>query len=73
MSSPERWETKQLIASGILPVSEYPNFDEDGDGLLGGAAEGAEEEVEVDLNEDEPPFLRGRRTPRGRTCRPSRS
>ncbi|QDZ17912.1 DEAH-box nuclear pre-mRNA splicing factor [Chloropicon primus] len=58
MSSPERWETKQLIASGILPVSEYPNFDEDGPGLLN-EEEGAEEEIEVDLNEDEPPFLQG--------------
>ena len=70
MSSPERWETKQLIASGILPVSEYPNFDEDGDGLLGGAAEGAEEEVEVDLNEDEPPFLQGQTNATGADVSP---
>lgn len=24
MSSPERWEAKQLIASGVMSVSEYP-------------------------------------------------
>ncbi|KAH0981111.1 hypothetical protein GBA52_008288 [Prunus armeniaca] len=37
MSSPEKWEAKQLIAS----------------------EEGAEEELEIELNEDEPAFLNG--------------
>ncbi|KAI3464034.1 hypothetical protein Pfo_020697 [Paulownia fortunei] len=44
MSSPERWEIQQLIASGVMSVNEYPMFDD-------------EEEVEIELNEDEPAFL----------------
>nr|XP_010926652.1 probable pre-mRNA-splicing factor ATP-dependent RNA helicase DEAH5 isoform X2 [Elaeis guineensis] len=58
MSSPEKWEAKQLIASGVLDVREYPMFDDDGDGLLY-QEEGAEEELEIELNEDEPAFLQG--------------
>ena len=34
LSSPERWEAKQLIASGVLDVSDYPNYDEEL-GLMG--------------------------------------
>ncbi|KAG1330850.1 Helicase [Cocos nucifera] len=58
MSSPEKWEARQLIAAGILDVREHPMFDDDGDGLLY-QEEGAEEELEVELNEDEPAFLQG--------------
>ncbi|KNA05186.1 hypothetical protein SOVF_192680 [Spinacia oleracea] len=58
MSSPEKWETKQLIASGVLSVKEFPSFDDEGDGMLY-QEEGAEEELEVELNEDEPAFLQG--------------
>ncbi|KAJ4744922.1 hypothetical protein LUZ62_058708 [Rhynchospora pubera] len=58
LSSPERWEAKQLIASGVLDVRDYPQFDEEGDGLLY-QEEGAEEELEIELNEDEPNFLQG--------------
>lgn len=57
MTSPERWEAKQLIASGVLPVSQYPNFDED-QGLLAEIEED-DEFVEVELGTDEPYFLRG--------------
>ncbi|KAI3447144.1 hypothetical protein Pfo_003809 [Paulownia fortunei] len=58
MSSPERWEAKQLIASGVMSIKEYPMFDENEDGLLY-QEEGAEEELEIELNEDEPAFLQG--------------
>lgn len=58
MSSPERWEAKQLIASGVLRVDEFPMYDEDGDGMLY-QEEGAEEELEIEMNEDEPAFLQG--------------
>ncbi|XP_027369115.1 probable pre-mRNA-splicing factor ATP-dependent RNA helicase DEAH5 [Abrus precatorius] len=58
MSSPEKWEAKQLIASGVLGVSEYPTYDEEGDGLLY-QEEGGEEELEIEMNEDEPAFLQG--------------
>lgn len=56
MSSPERWDLQQLINSGALPQSERPDLDDE-TGVL--AFEEAEEEVEVELNEDEPHFLRG--------------
>ncbi|CAL5360360.1 hypothetical protein CsSME_00050820 [Camellia sinensis var. sinensis] len=58
MSSPEKWEAKQLIAAGVLDARENPMYDEDGDGLLY-QEEGAEEELEIELNEDEPAFLQG--------------
>ncbi|KAK1587218.1 hypothetical protein Q3G72_010692 [Acer saccharum] len=58
MSSPERWEAKQLIASGFLTVNEYPMYDEKGDGMMY-QEEGAEEELEIEMNEDEPAFLQG--------------
>ena len=73
MSEAEIWETKQLIASGVLPVSEYPTFNAEGEGLLNDAAhEGAEEEVEIDLNEDEPPFLKGQTAASGVDVSPIR-
>ncbi|CAN4112507.1 unnamed protein product [Withania somnifera] len=58
MNSPEKWEAKQLIAAGVLGVQEHPMFDEEGNGMLY-QEEGVEEELEVELNEDEPPFLQG--------------
>ncbi|CAM0910536.1 unnamed protein product [Alopecurus aequalis] len=58
MSSPERWELKQLIASGALNARDYPAFDED-DEDIHYQEEEVEEELEIELNEDEPPFLSG--------------
>ncbi|CAN0843863.1 Probable pre-mRNA-splicing factor ATP-dependent RNA helicase DEAH5 [Linum grandiflorum] len=55
MSSPEIWEAKQLIASGVLSMREFPmQHDEEAH-----EEDGAEEEVEIELNEDEPAFLQG--------------
>jgi ATP-dependent RNA helicase DHX8/PRP22 len=62
MSSPERWEAKQLIAAGVRSAMLY----DDGGGML----YAAEEEVEIELNEDEPAFLRGQT--RGRNASPVR-
>ena len=56
LTSPELFEAKQLIASGVLDVRDYPQFDEQV-GLLGQAD--TEEELEIELNETEPLFLRG--------------
>ncbi|KAK2989661.1 hypothetical protein RJ640_021581 [Escallonia rubra] len=60
MSSPEKWEAKQLIASGVWSATEYPMFDEEteGDGMLYQEG-GVEQELEIELNEDEPAFLQG--------------
>ncbi|KAL2919200.1 DEAH-box ATP-dependent RNA helicase prp22 [Polyrhizophydium stewartii] len=56
ISSPERWEIKQLIASGVLNPKDYPNIDEE-HGLLN--YEENEEELDIELREDEPAFLAG--------------
>ncbi|KAG6428601.1 hypothetical protein SASPL_112853 [Salvia splendens] len=58
MSSPERWEAKQLVASGVMSVKDYPMFDDEGDGMMY-QEEGGDEELEVELNDDEPAFLQG--------------
>ena len=62
LSSPERWEVTQLIKSGVLDVTEYPTYDPE-TGLLGpdGGGDGGEDadEFEVDLNDEEPAFLKG--------------
>jgi len=56
LSSPERWELTQLRNSGAISMEERPDLDED-DGVLN--YEENEEELEIELNEDEPAFLRG--------------
>ncbi|WJX72268.1 RNA helicase [Trifolium repens] len=58
MSYPDIWEVKQLIVSGVLSVSEYPSYDDEGDGVMY-QEEGAEEELEIEMNDDEPAFLQG--------------
>ena len=58
LSSPELWEARQLIASGVLKVQDYPQFDPENDGMLAYEEE-AEEEVDIEMNEEEAPFLQG--------------
>ena len=57
LTSPERWEIKQLISSGIVPASEYPELDEDFSNPAVRAE--VEEELDVEVREEEPPFLAG--------------
>ncbi|CAE6412752.1 unnamed protein product [Rhizoctonia solani] len=57
LTSPERWEIKQLIASGAVDASEYPNLDEDFNNPHAKAE--VEEELDVEVREDEPAFLAG--------------
>ena len=60
MTSPERWEIKQLIASGAISASDYPDIDEDYNATLAGEGEFEEEEdVDIEVREEEPPFLAG--------------
>ncbi|PWA96243.1 DNA/RNA helicase, ATP-dependent, DEAH-box type, conserved site-containing protein [Artemisia annua] len=47
INSPERWEAKQLKASGVLGVKGHPVYHD-------------ETEEGVELNEDEPAFLQGK-------------
>ncbi|SCZ96856.1 BZ3500_MvSof-1268-A1-R1_Chr4-1g06789 [Microbotryum saponariae] len=65
MTSPERWEIKQLIASGAASAADYPGLDEDyrndpnaafGNNDL---TNEADEELDIEMNEAEAPFLQG--------------
>ncbi|VDL60323.1 unnamed protein product [Hymenolepis diminuta] len=58
ISSPERWEYKQMISAGVLDKSELPEFDEE-TGLLPRDDEESDEDIEIELVEEEPPFLKG--------------
>eukprot|EP00960_Hanusia_phi_P054298 762612-Hanusia_phi.AAC.3 len=58
LASPDLWEAQQLIASGVLSVEEYPTYDEE-TGLLAHGKEEEGEELEIELNDDEPEFLKG--------------
>lgn len=60
MTSPERWEIKQLIASGAISALDYPDIDEEYNATLAGDGEFEEEEdVDIEVREEEPPFLAG--------------
>jgi len=57
LTSPERWEEKQMLAAGCMATVESRDFDEE-TGILPGEDEG-DEDVEVELVEEEAPFLQG--------------
>ncbi|XP_053689377.1 ATP-dependent RNA helicase DHX8 [Sabethes cyaneus] len=57
ISSPERWEIKQMISSGVIDRSEMPDFDEE-TGLLP-KDEDSEADIEIEIVEDGAPFLQG--------------
>uniref|UniRef100_A0A8C4NFX4 ATP-dependent RNA helicase DHX8 n=1 Tax=Eptatretus burgeri TaxID=7764 RepID=A0A8C4NFX4_EPTBU len=58
ISDPEKWEIKQMIAANVLPKEEYPDFDEE-TGVMPKIDDDEDEDVEIELVEEEPPFLRG--------------
>merc|ERR1719356_433914 len=57
MSSPEKWELLQMIKTGVIDKSELPDFDLD-TGLLHREND-EEEDIEIELVEEEAPFLKG--------------
>ncbi len=59
LTSPEKWEIKQLISAGVLDPSDYPGFDEETGILPGEDDPGSDEDVEIEIVDDEPGFLRG--------------
>jgi ATP-dependent RNA helicase DHX8/PRP22 len=60
MTSPERWEIKQLISSGVLSAKDYPDIDEEYNMTLRGEGEFEEEEdIDIEVRGEEPPFLAG--------------
>jgi ATP-dependent RNA helicase DHX8/PRP22 len=58
ISSPERWEYNQLLNAGAIDKSQLPNFDEVS-GLLPKPEEDDIEDIEIEMVEEEPAFLRG--------------
>ncbi|EHA97587.1 ATP-dependent RNA helicase DHX8 [Heterocephalus glaber] len=55
---PEKWKRKQMIAASILSREKFPDFDEEM-GILPQLDGKEEEDLEIELVEKEPPFLRG--------------
>ena len=51
MTSPERWEIKQLIASGIISAQDYPDIDEDYNNMINGEDMEEEEDVDIEIEE----------------------
>ena len=58
ISSPEKWELKQMAAANVLDRTQLPDFDEE-QGVLPRIDEDEDEDVEIELVEEEPAFLRG--------------
>jgi ATP-dependent RNA helicase DHX8/PRP22 len=60
MTSPERWEIRQMIAAGIVKASDYPNLEEEYNATLTGEGQmELEEDVDIEIRDEEPPFLAG--------------
>jgi len=60
MTSPERWEIRQMIAAGIVKASDYPDLEEDYNATLRGDGQmELEEDVDIEIRDEEPPFLAG--------------
>ncbi|KAI0464679.1 hypothetical protein LJB42_002299 [Komagataella kurtzmanii] len=65
LSSPEKWEIRQLISSGALKASDYPELDDDYQSVLDEHKRGyndreKDEEVEIVVKQKPPPFLNGK-------------
>uniref|UniRef100_A0A0K0FAG4 RNA helicase n=1 Tax=Strongyloides venezuelensis TaxID=75913 RepID=A0A0K0FAG4_STRVS len=59
LTTPERWELKQMQGAGAIKITDLPDFDEE-NGILKGDDELSDiEDMEIELVEDEPDFLKG--------------
>ncbi|CEF70386.1 ATP-dependent RNA helicase DHX8 [Strongyloides ratti] len=59
VTTPERWELKQMQGAGAIKITDLPDFDDD-NGILKGDDELSDiEDMEIELVEDEPDFLKG--------------
>lgn len=57
LSSPERFEIKQLIASGAVSAADYPDLDEDFNNTIDNPE--VDEDVDIEVTDQEPAFLAG--------------
>lgn len=55
LGSPELWEMKQLIASGVMDKSVLEDLEAQNESYSGEV----EEDVEIEVREEDPPFLKG--------------
>ena len=53
------WEIRQLIASGVIKAADYPDLDDDYNAAVNGEEIEEEEDVDIEVREEEPPFLAG--------------
>lgn len=59
-TSPERWEIKQLIASGAAKSSDYPDLDRDLDAPVNIRNQNKlDEDIDIEVRDVEPSFLKG--------------
>lgn len=58
LSDMDRWEIKQLVQAGAIEASELPDWDEE-TGLIYDPDAEEDEDVQIDIVEEEPPFLMG--------------
>lgn len=58
LSTPERWELQQMKGGGAITALDYPDYNEE-TGVLNNPDESDGEDLEIELVEDEPAFLKG--------------
>ncbi|KAL8435108.1 hypothetical protein Efla_006329 [Eimeria flavescens] len=68
MSDYDKWEAQQLQRSGLVSCKENPYYDEEAGGVVPAAE--ADEDVEIEVVDDEPLFLRGQTTRAGMQLSP---
>lgn len=65
LTSPERWELRQLVASGAISLKDHPELEEDLNELAGqDGTQNIEEDVEIDIEvrQKEPKFISENKT-----------
>ena len=64
LSSFDRWEMKQLVASGVAKASDFLDMSDDDTATIGSHTNAMEleDEVHIEIRDGEPPFLVGRAT-----------
>uniref|UniRef100_A0A8R1XW19 RNA helicase n=1 Tax=Onchocerca volvulus TaxID=6282 RepID=A0A8R1XW19_ONCVO len=59
LTTPERWELKQMQGGGAITNADLPDFDEELGVLRNYDEESDGEDIEIEIVEEEPEFLRG--------------
>ncbi|CAI4226894.1 unnamed protein product [Auanema sp. JU1783] len=59
LSTPERWELQQMKGAGVVGFMDMPDYDEELGVLKTHEEESDGEDIEIELVEEEPDFLRG--------------